>query len=334
MKLKKLLITAPTIALIVGAGVSTTLGLTSCTHKILYIAHRGAPGGDNDITTKRFENNMEAFERGGLQSKFMGLETDVYRTSDGKFVVVHDDNPFLDQTTGGRIATTYVNDKSFNYCVNTPIVPSANYPSWVYGGSHYLTSFDDYLDICKTCNKYAIIEIKEPSHLANTYPPRGDKGYLLDESNSTNYLPSLWSAIEERNMQNQCYIISFQECYIRWFKTNYPELNKQHRLQQLCHWTPVPTASNCNTDYKTLIDNGFDISAGDPQSAWLLAGTYINITKEMIDYAHSKKRKFGVWTVDVKSIAKQYIKWKVDFITTDYYNFVDSLSDIPLAFTG
>lgn len=304
--------------------------LTSCSgSNVQYIAHRGAPAGDNTYSTRHFENNHESFIHGGEQTKFMGLETDVYRTRDGKWVVVHDDNPFMDSATGVRQSGTYVNDKDFTFCMGTQIIPSANYPSWVRGGGHYLDSFDTYLRICKEYGKFAIIEIKEPYHLSTMYPPRGDKGYLLD---SENYLVDLWQQVINSGMENQCFIISFQECYIRWFKQNHSELSEKHRLQQLCDWYPNLTNDGSNTDYKTLIDNGFDVSAGDPNTAWVNRNNYIDITKDMINYAHSKGQKFGVWTIDVKDIADRYIKWGVDFITTDCYKFLNSKNDIPQSY--
>jgi glycerophosphoryl diester phosphodiesterase len=105
--------------------------LSSCSTKIevQYIAHRGAPAGFNDAYSRRFENNKESFLSGGEQAKFMGLETDVYKTSDNKWVVVHDDNPFMDSATGNRLAGTYVEEKTFNYCISQQIVPSKAYPS-------------------------------------------------------------------------------------------------------------------------------------------------------------------------------------------------------------
>jgi glycerophosphoryl diester phosphodiesterase len=52
----------------------------------------------------------------------------------------------------------------------------------------------------------------------------------------------------------------------------------------------------------------------------------------MIDYTHSRKREFGVWTTNVESIAKQYINWGVDYLTTDYYNFIKDVDDQPASF--
>jgi hypothetical protein len=74
---------------------------------------------------------------------------------------------------------------SYEKCISTPIVTSNAYPKFVDPGvdkkQHKLTTFGDYLDICKNGNKNAIIEIKEPKHLVGNGKEdcKGDKGYLL-----------------------------------------------------------------------------------------------------------------------------------------------------------
>ena len=50
----------------------------------LMVAHRGLSGIEK-------ENTMPAFVAAGNRS-FFGIETDVHRTADGQFVVIHDDS--------------------------------------------------------------------------------------------------------------------------------------------------------------------------------------------------------------------------------------------------
>ena len=57
--------------------------------KVLMVAHRGVSGIEK-------ENTCSAFVAAGNRSYF-GIETDVHRTRDGKFVCIHDD-------TTGRVA--------------------------------------------------------------------------------------------------------------------------------------------------------------------------------------------------------------------------------------
>ena len=54
-----------------------------------FIAHRGLSG-------LELENTISAFVAAGNRS-YQGIETDVHVTSDGKFVVYHDDNTYTDE---------------------------------------------------------------------------------------------------------------------------------------------------------------------------------------------------------------------------------------------
>ncbi len=56
-------------------------------NKAQMIAHRGLSG----IET---ENTAAAFVAAG-QHPYFGIETDVHRTRDGQFVIIHDDTPFV-----------------------------------------------------------------------------------------------------------------------------------------------------------------------------------------------------------------------------------------------
>jgi hypothetical protein len=106
--------------------------------------------------------------------------------------------------------------------MSTNLVPSHNYPEYVGGANHHLNSFHDYLEICKSSHKVAIIEIKEPNHLEGTElngatdkPKVNDgeegTGYLLPQGNANgkNYLDEIYNEIASVGMLNQCKIISF-----------------------------------------------------------------------------------------------------------------------------
>ena len=51
----------------------------------LMVAHRGVSGLEK-------ENTLAAFIAAGNRS-YYGVETDVHRTGDGKFIIIHDSNP-------------------------------------------------------------------------------------------------------------------------------------------------------------------------------------------------------------------------------------------------
>jgi len=309
--------------------------LTSCSKqkpKPLMIAHRGAPGKDG--TNYTFENNLESFNSISVDDGFYGIETDVYLTSDGKWVVCHDDNPFLasDSDYNTRSSNDYIYEKDLDYCLNTPIVTSGGRPDGNNGhytfptyvtptassgtGAHYMCTFEDYLQVCKDKDKYAIIEIKEPDSLCSSYSngTRNDWGYLCAYNEDTNqsYLEDLYQKIVDNDMIDKCIIISFFEQYIRLLKNEHSELNDNHQLQVLVgrHLNTPKDHWNESSPIKDLIDEGFDVSVGDEYTAWLTTAEYGDtfkttpipenrfispINKSDIDYAHQHDRKFGVW---------------------------------------
>jgi glycerophosphoryl diester phosphodiesterase len=136
-------------------------------------------------------------------------------------------------------------------------------------------------------------------------------------------------------MLSKCKIISFWEPYINYF-IEHNKTNDPVALQQLTNWYANPDDIDNNSDYQTIINRGIDLSAADSMTAY--NGTlpdhpvWLPITKEMINYAHKHNVKFGAWTVNIESIAKTLTSWGVDYITTDYYQFVKSLGDEPLSF--
>jgi glycerophosphoryl diester phosphodiesterase len=52
----------------------------------------------------------------------------------------------------------------------------------------------------------------------------------------------------------------------------------------------------------------------------------------MVQYTHEQGQKIGIWTINTESAAQKYNAWKVDYLTTDYYDFVSKESDIPSSF--
>ena len=112
--------------------------------RVRLIAHRGLSG----IET---ENTNAAFVAAGNRS-YYGIETDVYRTSNGRFVLGHDDN--LRRIAGEDIRLEgsslealqsillYDKDGTKNRCDLRP------------------ASLENYLSICKKYEKHAILELK------------------------------------------------------------------------------------------------------------------------------------------------------------------------------
>lgn len=112
--------------------------------KTLMIAHRGLSG-------LELENTNAAFIAAGNRSHY-GIETDVHKTSDGKFVVFHDD-------TTGRLCTTDVNVEE------TPFEELRGLKLRTEDGDdtrpeYRIPTLKEYINTCKKYEKIAVLELK------------------------------------------------------------------------------------------------------------------------------------------------------------------------------
>ncbi len=118
----------------------------------LMVAHRGLSGIER-------ENTASAFVAAGNRSYF-GIETDIYRTSDGHFVVNHDGNA---QRVGGvNVAME-----------NTPWELLREVVLYDTDGTHdrydlRLPSLENYISICKKYEKVCVLELKSQFTLEET----------------------------------------------------------------------------------------------------------------------------------------------------------------------
>lgn len=111
------------------------------------IAHRGVSG----IAT---ENTAAAFRAAGERSYF-GIETDVHRTKDGKFVVFHDDN--LKRLAGRDLV---VEETDFETLNKIPLFETRFYKSDNTRYEGYIPTLSDYIAVCKQYGKTAVLELK------------------------------------------------------------------------------------------------------------------------------------------------------------------------------
>lgn len=107
----------------------------SCSPK--FIAHRG-------LSEEAYQNSAEAFELAAADDDVWGIETDIWATSDGEFVCMHDKNA-LDGVSNVR-------DIPLEQALKTPLR---------HNKQKFAPSFDEYLNICKRGGKTAVIEIKD-----------------------------------------------------------------------------------------------------------------------------------------------------------------------------
>jgi hypothetical protein len=190
-----------------------------------------------------FENSHQVFTDAERVSKFWGLECNVYLTSEGKFVIAYDNNPFADTNSSElkRDKETYVNDVKWSDVSTRRLVPSTNYPNF---SERYttLTPFEQY-----------------------QYDFSRDWSDPIYDN-----LRSLKEIIEDIYHGNYIFI-SFQESYIRTLARYFLDMNNKHRLQQLCWYRANDPGANpnSNTNYKELVDGTndsnikYDISVGD-----------------------------------------------------------------------
>ena len=109
----------------------------------MVIAHRGLSG-------LEVENTEAAFIAAGQRS-YYGIEADVRRTADGKFVICHDDN--LKRISGEDIS---VEESTLSELMGVDLLDRQGVKS----DSTHLTALDRYISICKEYDKQAILELK------------------------------------------------------------------------------------------------------------------------------------------------------------------------------
>lgn len=112
--------------------------------KTLMIAHRGLSGIE-------LENTNAAFIAAGNRSHY-GIETDVHKTADGKFVVFHDD-------TTGRLSKTDVciEETPFEYLETIKLRAADDTES---EQEHRIPTLKEYIKTCKKYDKIAVLELK------------------------------------------------------------------------------------------------------------------------------------------------------------------------------
>ena len=112
--------------------------------KPLMIAHRGVSGLEK-------ENTMPAFVAAGNRS-YYGIETDIHKTADGKYIVFHDD-------TTGRVAidNMVVEETSYDTLRALPLTDKEGKRGRI---DLRMPNLEEYINVCKYYDKYAVLELK------------------------------------------------------------------------------------------------------------------------------------------------------------------------------
>lgn len=115
-------------------------------HKPLMIAHRGLSGLET-------ENTAAAFVAAG-QHPYFGIETDVHRTKDGEFIIIHDDNTqrvsgenyIVEETEFAVLRNLHLKDRNTGETRHDLTLPTLS----------------EYIRILRHYEKHAVLEIKNP----------------------------------------------------------------------------------------------------------------------------------------------------------------------------
>ena len=118
------------------------------TGKTKMVAHRGLSGIER-------ENTNLAFVAAGNRS-YWGIETDVHKTSDGQFVIIHDET--TERVTEGRININ-VEENPYD-AVKDIVLPDKD--GSLNRQDIRIPLLIDYIRICKKYEKIAVLELKNP----------------------------------------------------------------------------------------------------------------------------------------------------------------------------
>ncbi len=131
------------------------------------IAHRGVSGLEK-------ENTLCAFVAAGNRSYF-GVETDVHRTADGKFVIIHDDNTKRVAGDGQYCEVEKVGMDVLRHVKLHDIDDTAGRVDL------RLPTLLEYINCCKKYEKICVLELKNRI-------PTEDIGKIIDDIRSVQYL--------------------------------------------------------------------------------------------------------------------------------------------------
>ena len=158
------------------------------------VAHRGVSGLER-------ENTCAAFVAAGNRSYF-GVETDIHRTADGRYIVFHDDN--LTRLLGdGRV----VEEMRFDELRALRLTDLDGHAR----GDLLLPTLEEYVHICKKYDKDCVLEIKnhfEPEDIDNVIAIIRGIGWLERTIFISFDLPNMICIRERLPQQRAQYLVS------------------------------------------------------------------------------------------------------------------------------
>lgn len=241
---------------------------------VLMIAHRGLSGLET-------ENTIPAFIAAGNRN-YYGVETDVHVTSDGKFIIFHDDK--TKRMTGDEVV---VDETSYELLrkMNLYDINKLEFNAGIKGAEKgkrpdlIMPSLAEYINICKKYEKKCVLELKNPFDPA-------DIARMIEEIKELDYLENM--------------------IFISFAFENMVALRELLPEQQLQYLVYKFEADQKDELVKNLDKYNLDLDI-----------YYETLTKELLDELHANGHKVNVWTCDDKEAAEKLVEWGVDFITSN-----------------
>lgn len=160
------------------------------------IAHRGLSGLEK-------ENTCSAFVAAGNRESYFGVETDVHRTADGRFVIFHDDN-----TARVGLDSMIIENTSYDTLRKLQLLDIDGKRSRM---DLIIPDLLDYIGICKKYEKTCVLELKNQFKASDVYK-------IIGEFEKADYLDHL-------------IVISFQLKNLVYLRRRYPELRAMYLLE-------------------------------------------------------------------------------------------------------
>lgn len=181
------------------------------------IAHRGVSG-------LELENTASAFVAAGNRSYF-GIETDVHRTADGQFIIIHDDNTkrvagdemIVEKTSFETLRAIRLCDKDGKKGRKDLVMPS----------------LEEYILLCKKYEKTAVLELKnhfQPDEIDQIIQIIRDAEWLENTIFISFDLPNMICLREKLPQQPAQFLISsFPDWLVDTLQKYHLDLDIHHR---------------------------------------------------------------------------------------------------------
>ncbi len=216
-----------------------------------FVGHRGG--------YKGVMNTAEAFRNGADYYHYDGLECDVRVTSDGQYVISHDETT---NAVGGKLTVASSTLEQLQAETYTQTRGGVTYTGKI-------CTIAEYLDICKEKNVFPVIELKWSTGINNS-----------DMSN----FPGLAQLVKDKGLADKVVFLTSMKTSLEYVRTHYPEFKCQFLCttgwkgaQDWCkQWNLNPSIQVGDFDIyavKSYVEKGMEVAAWTVNSL----ATYKNV---------------------------------------------------------